>query len=84
VDLRHEPVVLETDRYRIEGLLTLPREGFRSRVSDYVNEGAREFFSIVDARLTALDTPDRVENRSFVLVARRHVRFLVPGHGVDS
>ena len=37
MDQRREPIFLETDRYRIEGKLTLPREGFRSRLSDYVN-----------------------------------------------
>ncbi len=43
MDQRHEPIFLETDRYRIEGKLTLPREGFRSRLSDYVNQGDRDF-----------------------------------------
>ena len=37
MDLRLEPVTLETDRYRIEGSVTLPREGHRSRLSDHVN-----------------------------------------------
>jgi hypothetical protein len=40
---RREPVFLETDHYRIEGKLTLPSEGFRSRLSDYVNQGDRDF-----------------------------------------
>ncbi len=77
--MRNEHVVLETDRYRIEGSLTLPREGYRSRLSDHVNQPDREFFSLVDARLTTLDSPRAVENVGFVLVARRHVRFVVPG-----
>jgi hypothetical protein len=79
VDLRHENVVLETDRYRIEGLLTLPREGYRSRLSDYVNQPDREFLSLVEARLTPLDPPSHEpESVPFILVARRHVRFVVP------
>jgi hypothetical protein len=79
VDLRHEKVVLETDRYRIEGLLTLPREGYRSRLSDYVNQPDREFLSLIEAKLTALDAPGTPEAVDFILVARRHVRFVVPG-----
>ena len=77
MDQRHEPVMLETDRYRIEGKLTLPREGYRSRLSDYVNQRDREFFSIQDAQVTPLDGDEgmRVE---FLLVARRHVRVVVP------
>jgi hypothetical protein len=76
VDLRHESIVLETDRYRIEGLLTLPREGYRSRLSDYVNQRDREFFAINEATLTALDAPDQVRHTSFLMVARRHVRMV--------
>jgi hypothetical protein len=76
VDLRHEAIVLETDRYRIEGKLTLPREGYRSRLSDYVNQRDREFFAINEATLTALDAPDEVRNASFVMVARRHIRMV--------
>ena len=32
---RSERVRLETERYRIFGTLTLPRDGYRSRMSDY-------------------------------------------------
>ena len=79
MDLRHEDVILETDRYRIEGKLTLPREGYRSRLSDYVNQRDREFFSIQDATLTSLDRPDDVEQMAFLMVARRHIRLIAPG-----
>ena len=37
MDLRKEKVVVETDRYRVTGSMTLPAEGFRSRLSDHVN-----------------------------------------------
>ena len=29
VEVRQESVVVETDRYRVEGMMTLPREGYR-------------------------------------------------------
>jgi hypothetical protein len=79
LDLRLEQIILETDRWRIEGNLTLPAEGYRSRLSDYVNQRDREFFSIQDATLTALDSPERVEQMPFVMVARRHIRLIAPG-----
>ena len=78
MDLRLEQIVLETDRWRIEGSLTLPREGYRSRLSDYVNQRDREFFSIQDATLTALDDPDEVRHMAFVMVARSHIRLIAP------
>jgi hypothetical protein len=78
VDQRREPIFLETDRYRIEGKLTLPREGFRSRLSDYVNQGDRDFFSIEDAAVTPLDGSTDAQQVGFMLVARRHVRLVLP------
>ena len=73
MDLREEQVVLETDRYRIVGKLTLPREGYRSRLSDYVNQRDREFFSVSDATITALDDSESMRQAVFLMVARRHV-----------
>ena len=81
LDLRLEQIILETDRWRIEGNLTLPAEGYRSRLSDYVNQRDREFFSIQDATLTALDSPDVVQKMDFLMVARSHIRLIAPGSG---
>ena len=79
MDLRLESIILETDRWRIEGQLTLPAEGYRSRLSDYVNQRDREFFSIQDATLTSLDRPDDVQQMQFLMIARRHIRLIAPG-----
>jgi hypothetical protein len=73
MDLREEQVVLETDRYRIVGALTLPREGYRSRLSDYVNQRDREFFAVSEATITALDDTESTRQAAFIMVARRHV-----------
>jgi hypothetical protein len=73
MDLREEQVVLETDRYRIVGVLTLPREGYRSRLSDYVNQRDREFFAVSDATITPLDDTEATRRAQFIMVARRHV-----------
>jgi Family of unknown function (DUF6812) len=77
MDLRKEKVVVETDRYRVTGAMTLPAEGFRSRVSDHVNREDLAFLTIVDAELTPLDggvswtTP-------VLMLAREHVRLIIP------
>jgi hypothetical protein len=76
LDLREEKVVLETDRYRIAGTLTMPREGYRSRLSDYVNQRDREFFTVSDATVTELDAPDQSRQASFLMVGRSHVRMI--------
>jgi hypothetical protein len=76
MDLREEQVVLETTRYRVAGTLTLPREGYRSRLSDYVNQRDREFFTVSDATVTELDSPDQSRQASFLMVGRSHVRLI--------
>jgi hypothetical protein len=79
VNWRQEQVVVETDRYRIEGKLTLPREGHRSRLSDHINRRDQEFFTLQDARLTALDGSGRDWAAPVLMLARRHIRVVVPG-----
>ena len=81
MDLRYEHVVVETNRYRIDGKLALPKEGYRSRLSDYVNQSDREFFPIVDATVTVLDGDAPVQKIGFALVARRQVTLIVPSEG---
>ena len=78
MDLREEDVVLETDRYRISGKLTLPREGYRSRLSDYVNQRDREFFTLSGVTVTALDAPGETRETPFLMVGRNHVRLIAP------
>jgi hypothetical protein len=43
-----------------------------------VNQRDREFFSIQDAILTALDEPREVREMPFVMVARSHIRLIAP------
>ena len=69
-------MVLETDRYRISGTLTLPREGYRSRLSDYVNQRDREFFTVSDVTVTELDAPENSRQLPFIMVGRMHVRLI--------
>jgi hypothetical protein len=78
VENRQERVVVETDRYRVEGMMTLPREGYRSRVSDHVNRRDQEFFTILDAELVALDGSGRDWKAPVLMLARRHIRLVVP------
>jgi hypothetical protein len=78
LDLREEQVMLETDRYRITGALTLPREGYRSRLSDYVNQRDREFLTLSDARIEPLDGSGQARTESFLMIGRSHVRLIAP------
>lgn len=78
VDLRRERVAFETDHYRIEGSLVLPKQGYRSRLSDYLNQRDREFFPLEDATVAPRDEPENIQRAAFVMVARAHIHLAVP------
>ena len=58
--------------------MTLPKEGYRSRVSDHVNRRDQEFFTLLDCSLTALDGTERDWETPVLMLARRHIRLIVP------
>ena len=58
--------------------MTLPSEGYRSRLSDHVNRRDQEFFTVIDARMTALDGSGRDWTAPVLMLARRHIRLIVP------
>ena len=79
MDSRTERVVLETDRHRIVGDLTLPKEGHRSRLSDFLNRGDLDFIPLVNVDLTPLGSNGAAsERRNFLAVARAHVELAYP------
>jgi hypothetical protein len=76
MEQRQERIRIETSGHRIEGLLTLSREGYRSRVSDVLNASERDFLTLTDVTLEPL-AGGTVESHPFLAVARRHIVFAV-------
>jgi hypothetical protein len=76
IDHRTERITIETERHRIEGSLTLARDGYRSRVSDVLNASERDFVTLTDVTVTPLDGGP-VELYSYLSLARRHIVFAV-------
>jgi len=76
INQRRERIRIETDRHRIEGMLTLARDGYRSRVSDVLNASERDFLTLTDATVAPLDGGP-VELHDYITLARRHIVFVV-------
>ena len=53
MDQRLKRIVAETERYRITGFLRLPPDGYRSRLSDYLNAPDRSFLPLTDVEVSA-------------------------------
>ena len=77
-ELRIERVVVETDRYRVEGDVRLPQEGYRSRISDYINRPEQEFLTLRNVELRSIDGSGRDWDTPVLMLARRHIRLIVP------
>ena len=77
-ELRLERVVVETDRYRVEGDVRLPQEGYRSRISDYINRPEQEFLTLINVELRSIDGSGRDWDTPILMLARRHIRLIVP------
>jgi hypothetical protein len=72
-EIRRERVVLETGLHVIVGDVTLPAEGFHSRLSDLLNREGVQFIPLIDATITGRDGEPPVQ-RPFIAVARDHVQ----------
>lgn len=66
--------MLETDRYRIVGEITLPQDGYRNRFSDLLNQDSRYFIPVVNAEISPIGGGDSVK-RHFVMVGRAQIEF---------
>ena len=74
---RRERVRIETARHEIEGTLQLPHEGFRSRMTDFLNTQNDDFLPLTDADVTWLDDSRVAEHHDFLALATRHVVIVV-------
>jgi hypothetical protein len=75
---REERIVVETARYRLTGTVRLPVEGYRSRLTDHLNAGEREFIALTDVEIVALDATGAAASPSrhgFVALGRSHIVF---------
>jgi hypothetical protein len=81
VEHRDQRVVVETPRYRISGLLRLPRDGYRSRLTDYLNSPERTYLPLTNVEIMSLDGPPRRERRAFIALSIRHIVLAMPADG---
>jgi hypothetical protein len=77
IERRVERAVFEIDRYVVVGNVTLPPEGYQSRLSDSLNRADLNFIPLVDVEITPLDGGP-VQSRDFVVLAKSHIRVAFP------
>jgi hypothetical protein len=73
---RQERIRIETERHRIEGVLTLARDGYRSRVSDVLNASERDFITLTEVTVSPIEGGP-TELHPYLTLARRHIVFAI-------
>jgi hypothetical protein len=76
---QHETrIIVETPRHRISGLLNLPRDGYRSRLTDYLNAGERTFLPLTDVEVAPLGGGGPPYHRPFMALSIGQIVFVMP------
>jgi hypothetical protein len=78
VQHRRERIYVETERHRISGVLTLPTDGYRSRLSDFLNASERDFISLTECVVEIIGRDGAGTEHGFIAVSRRHIVFAIP------
>ena len=84
MERKRERVLLETGRYRIEGEVMLPPEGYKSRLSDHLNDPQHEFLIVLDAKLTPFDNPEGAYRSGVVMLQRARIDVILPAEEILS
>jgi hypothetical protein len=82
MDTRVQRIVVETSRFRIVGDVTLPTEGFRTRLSDVLNRADTGFIPLTNVELTPASSGE-TESLPFTAVSRNQIEiaYEVDGKG---
>ena len=72
MQVRQLRVQIETVRLRIEGILQLPTEGYRSRTTDFLNGNDTGFIALTAAEVLPVDGSPG-EARDYIAVGCRHI-----------
>ena len=78
INVWNERIAVETDRYRVEGDITLlPCEDYRNALYKYINRGDHEFLHLVNVEVVALDGSGQNWNSPSINIEIRHIRSVV-------
>lgn len=72
MDTRIQRVIVETAKFHIAGDVSLPTEGFRTRLSDVLNRADTEFIALVNVELTPTNG-GATQSLPFVAVSRSSI-----------
>jgi hypothetical protein len=72
METRTQRVVIETTRFRVVGDVSLPTEGFRTRLSDVLNRQDTIFITLINVELSPVEGGE-TQSLPFLAVARGQI-----------
>jgi hypothetical protein len=75
---RETKIEVRTTRDRLTGTLRLPRDGYRSRLTDYLNAADRSFLPLTDVEIVPLDGGGTAERHDVVVVSLSQIVLAMP------
>jgi hypothetical protein len=84
MEQQEERIIVETERYRVTGSLLMPRDGYRSRLTDFLNASERSFIALTDVEVAPLDGSGAPEHRRFIALSLAHVVLAMPADGAPA
>lgn len=84
VGVQTKRIIIETDRYRIEGDITILQGSYRNSLAEYMANNSDEFLSMTNVELVSLDGSGRDWTSSFLFLNKRHIRSISPKDSATS
>jgi hypothetical protein len=77
VESKPERLIIETERHRINGALSIATDRHRSRMSEMLGASERDFLALTDVTIEPLDGRG-ILRCEFLLLARSKIVFALP------
>ena len=77
-DVKVLAITVFTSHYRIEGQIRYVSKGYRSRLSDYLNETNSTFLPITNAKVTNIDGELHVLYKDVVIINKDEITMVIP------
>ena len=77
-DVKVLAITVFTSHYRVEGQIRYVSKGYRSRLSDYLNETNSTFLPITNAKITNIDGELHVLYKDVVIINKDEITMVIP------
>lgn len=71
-------VTIFSARYRIQGLIKIAVKGYRSRLSDFLNDDSFKFMAVVNAKISGINADLNIPFSEVVIINKNEIVMVVP------